>query len=260
MSKILEFIKSPIIHKNLLVALLFFFLLFNIIFLWMRIYTKHNKAIPTPDLYGYTLNEVDSILNKQNLEYVINDSVFQPKMKKNSVVSQHPQPGFKVKKGRKIFLVITSSNPEFVHMPLVEGVSLRQAKSVLETYGLYVGKITYVPDMAVNNVLKQRFKGRNISKDEPVIKGSSIDLVLGNGYSNQSSECPSLKALNLREAKNKLTNSFLNIGSVIYDNSVKNYKDSLDAMIYKQIPDEGRSISLGASIDIWLTVDSTKWK
>lgn len=67
-------------------------------------------------------------------------------------------------------------------------------------------------------------------------------------------------SLNLDSARSFASNTYLNIGVVLYDDSVKNAEDSIIARIYKQNPesDELTTIKLGSSIDIWLTSDSTK--
>ena len=54
-------------------------------------------------------------------------------------------------------------------MPSVTGVSLRQARATLESYGLSLGKISYKPDMFMNRVLEQRL---NDSSAEPGAKGT----------------------------------------------------------------------------------------
>ena len=145
-------------------------------------------------------------------------------------------------------------------MPNIVGVSLRQARAIVETAGLTIGKLTYIPDIAVNNVLQQKFNGNVIEEGDSIIKGSTVDLVLGRGPSNEKTAAPDLIGLLFEQAKERLTNRYLNLGAVIYDASFEDEEDSLNAFIWKQKPDysEDTQMNLGSAVDIWLTADSTK--
>jgi eukaryotic-like serine/threonine-protein kinase len=253
----IRFLFSRLFLKHLLIALAIFVFLFSFTFLFLKLFTHHNRGLPLPDLYGMTPEQVEEVVTKKKLRFEIIDSVYQQEAKKGTVIDQIPSAGFKVKKGRRILLIMNATQPEKVAMPSVVGVSLRQAKAILETNGLQVGKLSYVPDIAINNVLRQRYANKDIENGTQILKGSSIDLVLGNGYSSQYVTPPKLKGLNYRSAKAVLLQSFLNTGAVIYDNTVNNYIDSASAIIWKQRPESG-SIPQGSSVDIWLTKDSIK--
>jgi len=232
----------------------------GVLLLIINLYTYHKRAFPVPDFYGMTKKEVIKTAKEKHLRYEITDSIYQQDAKKGAVIDQHPSPGFKVKKNRRIFLILNAHKPDKVEMPDLNQQTLRQAKSILENKGLYIGDIIYKPDMAINRVLKQKHKGKEIKPGREIEKGSSIDLVLGNGYSNKKTVPPNLIGLSLREARNRLTNEYLNIGAIIYDTSVSNFKDTLKAKIWKQKPSHSskRLIRLGTEVDIWLTNDSLK--
>ena len=158
-----------------------------------------------------------------------------------------------------MFLTMNAINPEKVMVPNVTGTSLREAKAVLEMRSLIVGRIFYIPDIAMNYVLKQQFKGKEIAEGTLIIKGSRIDLVLGRGQSNQTIEVPFLVGMRLYEAEQKLINAYLNPGAIIYDNTVLSSEDSMSARIYKQRPDfNAAGINLGSPVDIWLTIAASK--
>ena len=91
-------------------------------------------------------------------------------------------------------------------------------------------------------------------------KGSVIDLVLGKGLSNQRTAVPDLIGMTLEPAKDRILTSSLNLGTYIYDNTIKTGKDSVKAFVYKQNPEyrEDASLQLGSAIYLWLTVDSAK--
>ena len=181
-------------------------------------------------------------------------------MPKGTVAKQNPEPGSKVKENRRIYLTMNAVNPEKITMPLVTGVSLRQARAILETNGLILGKISYKPDIAINVVLEQWDDTTEILPGAIISKGSEIDLVLGKGLSDEKTIVPDLIGFGVYTAKAVLADRYLNIGAILYDNSIETQEDSAHSFIWKQIPifEEGSELQLGSDVDVWLTVDSTK--
>jgi len=258
----LRFIFSRVFLKHLAIAIAITFLFACIVFLSLRIFTRHGQALSVPNITGLSIDEADSILTERKLRFQIVDSVYNINAARGSVIDQNPRPEFKVKENRTIFLTINAFNPEIISMPTLVGVSLRQAGAILQTAGLKIGKLTYVPDIAVNNVLQQKFMGNVIEEGDSIAKGSEVDLVLGRGLSNEKTAAPDLVGLFMEEAQLKITDRYLNLGAVIYDRSFTNADDSAAAFVWKQRPvfDEENEIliSLGASVDIWITADSSK--
>ncbi len=258
----LRFIFSRVFLKHLLIALCIAIITFASLFVFLRIFTRHGQALSVPDLVGLSIREADSILTERELHYQIIDSVYNMNAERGSIIDQNPRAEFKVKENRTIFLTINAFNPEIIGMPNLVGVSLRQASAIIQTAGLKIGKLTYVPDIAVNNVLQQKYRGNVIEEGDSIIKGSEVDLVLGRGLSNEKTAAPDLVGLLLEDARQRITNRYLNLGAVIYDRSFKDGEDSAAAFIWKQRPiyseEDEILINLGASVDIWVTVDSTK--
>lgn len=176
-----DFLFSKLFLKHLLLAIFAGNLLFWGSLFFLNFYTRHGEAIAIPDVREMPPDEALKKLQDCDLTGVLSDSVFLADKKKGAIVEQNPPAGFKVKSERKIFLTINSIFPERVKMPDLVGVSLRQAKAVLETYGLKTGRFRYVPDIAKDNVLVQKYKGKKIAEGTLIEKGSSIDFVLGRG-------------------------------------------------------------------------------
>jgi len=256
----LKFLLSRIFLKNLLIAAIIFIIIILTALLWLRIYTHHSRAITVPDFTGLYPEEVDIIARSKKLRIEIADSSYFDDLPRGSVIKQNPVSGSKVKENRRIYLTMNAMNPEKVVMPNVTGVSLRQAKAILETYGLTIGKLSYKPDIAINNVLEQKISGQIAVPGELVIKGSSVDLVLGMGLSNETTLVPDLTGMTFIRAKEMLMDRYLNVGAVIYDSYVQTEEDSVLSFIWRQRPAFGDDtrLNLGANVDIWLTTDSTK--
>jgi eukaryotic-like serine/threonine-protein kinase len=259
----LRFLLTKLFFKNLLIAIGIgtFLLLSSLI--WLRIFTHHGQALTVPDLTGLNLDEVGVVAKAKKIRYAVTDSVFFKELPKGTVVKQYPRQGSKVKANRTIYLSMNAINPERIAMPTVTGVSLRQARAILETYGLSLGKITYRPDIAVNNVLEQLINDTPVKPGNMVVKGSSINLVLGKGLSDQTTQVPDLIGIDVQTAKNKLADRYLNYGAIVYDNSILTGLDTLFAFVWKQYPDVEKAsdevrLQLGSNVDLWVTIDSTK--
>ncbi|MGB9747757.1 MAG: PASTA domain-containing protein [Bacteroidales bacterium] len=253
MNDFVRFLLSKIFWKNVARAAGIFLGLLLVIFIWLRIYTRHNESIAVPDFTGHTLAECEQMAALRKIRVTVTDSVYMNNMPRGTMVSQNPPAGFRVKRNRSVFLVMNALTPEKVKMPNVVGFSLRQARAILESQGLATGRLIYIPDIAQNEVLRQQFAGREIPENTLIEKGSRIDLVLGSGLSNRNTYVPNLRGLSVQEAEQKLFDTFLNLGAVIYDNTILTLQDTLNAKVYRQNPSEGL-VSLGAPVDVWVTI------
>ncbi len=205
-----------------------------------------------------TIKQVTKEAKNKNLRFNVIDSVFNAPGKKGTVFSQNPPANFKVKEGRTILLTVKTFNPQRIPMPDFTGVSLIQAKADIETYGLKIGKLKYIPDIATNNVLEQMYRGKPISPGTLIEKNSIIDLVLGLGKSNKITIVPDLNGLTFNDATQNTADHSLNIGILIYDHTIESSQDTTNAIIWKQSPGKNTQITIGSPIDIWLTLDMNK--
>ena len=105
--------------------------------------------------------------------------MFVPDVAGGVVMSQDPLPGQLVKKGRKIYLSVSTVNPPMVEMPNLIDLSLRQAENMLKNNNLQLGQVVYKPSEYVNAVLEQRYKGRVIRQGTRLPYNASITLVVG---------------------------------------------------------------------------------
>lgn len=258
MKEFIEFIFSKLFWKHLFRIIGITVGLLLIVFTWLRIYTHHSQAISVPDYYGMSVKEVEKATKEKKLRFQVVDSVYVTSAKKGVILDQNPPPNFKVKKYRTIFLTMNAINPEKIKMPNVTGISVREASAVLVSRGLAVGRLMYQPDIAMNYVLKQMSHGKEVSEGSMIIKGSKVDLVLGNGLSEKTINVPSFVGMRLYEAEKLMLDYYLNQGAVIFDNTVLTAEDSTNARVFKQRPEINTGINLGAPVDIWLTVALSK--
>ncbi|MDD3741113.1 MAG: PASTA domain-containing protein [Bacteroidales bacterium] len=257
--KFFRFLISKLFLVNFGIAVVFFAIVFLVLNIYLKSYTRHGDSVTVPNLIGMQTEEAITLIEESDFDYIIVDTVFDNKYEKGAVVEQNPIPESLVKEGRKIYLKVNSRQDELISMPQLTGFTLRQVTSMMETYGLVIGNLRYVPDIAVNVVIKQQYKGRDIEPGEKIKKGSSIDLILGLGIRDITTTVPSLIGMTYKEASNNLLDLFLNTGAVNYDNTVKTKNDSLKAKVYRQSPQYStiNEVNLGYNVDIWLTKDES---
>ncbi len=231
------------------------FIIVTVLLLWIATkfldyYTMHGSTVVVPNFVGLSINseKVKDLADDNHLEFMIADSIYDASKPKGMVLAQDPLPGTKVKKQRKIYITVIANMPEQVKMPNLIDLTLRQAIAMLETYGLKVGKLSYIPDIAENSVLKQNFNGKAINPDAIVNKGSKIDLVLGKGLGNETVSIPNLVGKSREDAIKAINSASLNVGVETFEDE----SDTLNVKVYKQSPDRSQGyIRVGSPIDIW---------
>jgi eukaryotic-like serine/threonine-protein kinase len=255
-----NFLTSKIFIKHLSIAATMIVGVIMVLLIWLNLYTRHGQAKPVPDFYGLSMEQANKLARRSRLSVEVIDSVYTSIVPRGCVAEQNPKPGFRVKKGRHVVLIINAKSPEMVAMPNLIDLPIRQAITIIANSGLEMGELHYKPDLSVDVVLEQHFNGKTVSEGDSLQKGSVIDLVLGKGLSNQRTPIPDLIGLDLETARNRLLTSSLNLGTYIYDKSIIDRKDSIQAFVFRQKPDykEDASLQLGSAVYLWLSVDSSK--
>ncbi len=259
MSFLNKYIKNIWLRNILAVAAIFliFIILINI---FLNLITRHNREFDVPDFSNMTVQEASLLAKNHNIRIDVTDSVYIRGLGRGLISKQTPQPGEKVKKNRRILLTINAVNPKFVAMPYTVGFSLRQAKTEILASGLTIGKLIYVQDIATNNVLDQQINGNTISAGTQVESYSSIDLVLGKNDNYSTTYIPNVVGYKYEIAKDLLFDNSLNIGKIVFDNTVITQSDSTDAYVIKQMPISSDSIKvdLGTYVRLYLSKDLSK--
>jgi len=245
------------IIKNLLLAAGILVALLIVSSLGLNILTRHNKTVTVPDFTNMTVREAASAAAKNDLKVKVTDSVFIRRLASGAVYRQSPKAGDKAKKGRHVFLTINSVVPQKIAMPNLIGYSFLEAKAELVNHGLSLGRLQYVQDMATNNVLEQKCGGRTIKPGNLIVKGSEIDLVLGLNPASGKTTVPKVTGMKYVRAVDTIHDSFLNVGKAVFDKDIKSYRDSVNAVVYKQEA-LGASRTMGTTVALWLTLDESK--
>jgi beta-lactam-binding protein with PASTA domain len=224
-------------------------ILFN---LMLRFFTRHNEHLDVPKVQGLSLEEGIRLLKKNDIGFIIADSLFDPTLKPGIIIDQSPKPGDQVKAGRKIYITINSFSPPSIKMPNLVDMSKRQALLILESWGLKPGKEIYQPDIAKDAVLAVRINGKEIREGELVPKGTTVDLVLGDGLGLVDVDIPDLIGLTVMEAMGVLDAVHLSVGEIYKDGDIQ---DELSAYVYDQSPPFGSKVKVspGDPVNLYIT-------
>jgi len=252
---LLVVLKSRKFLVNVAIAFVSFFAFIIIVSLFLRIFTHHGQQFFTPDFTGLTVEQAEELADDKHIKIEIIDSVYDAEGAKGTIVDQTPPADFTIKKGRTIFLTKKALISKQIKMPDLTTGSLIQAKSEIETYGLEVGKLTYKPSPYENYVLEQLIDGKKIAAGQMVDVGTTVDLVVGKSEDGSMAFVPDLSGLTKNEAAFYAAENSLNLGVLIYDNTVKTSSDTLKAKIWKQNPNKNKELELGSEVDVWLTLN-----
>lgn len=248
---------SNFVVRNIVLAVSVIVILAGVASLALGVFTRHNVYKDVPDFVGADIKQAQLLAKPGNLRIEVSDSLYVPRFTPGMILEQKPEAGTKVKSGRRIFVTVNSSGQKTVDVPYVAGFSLRQARSLLETAGLEIGRLVYVDDIATNNVISQSVGGVAVTPDKPlrVEIGSGVDLTVGRTRDAAPVLVPKVAGLPLFEAKSRLWDLGLNAGRIVYDNNI-NMLNRNKARVYRQEPAPGRYMPLGTEVAVYLTTDS----
>jgi len=238
-----------IIHLCLM-AFLVVALVVGFFYIYLPSATNHGESISVPRIEGMQLADAEELLEAQNLRYFINDSSYNSDMKPYTILTQDPAPDAKVKENRKIYVSVNMKNAPMIKMPKLIDGSVKNAELILKSYDLKKGKITMVPDLQQNAVLKQFVNGKEVKPGESIPKGSVVDLHVGDGLGNTEFEVPDVVGMPVDEASVLLVGQGLQIGNIIY---VQGSAEA-DGTVLKQRPfaEVGATIRVGELVDLWV--------
>lgn len=248
------------IVRNLLLAMIIVVVLIAAAVIFLNVVTKHNQELVVPDLTNMSVEDASALAVSSGMRVEVTDSVFVKRMRKGAVYRQNPVAGAKVKDGRRIVLTINAVNAKKVTMPNLIGYSMRQAKAELLSRGLILGRLVYVRDIATNNVLKQLYEGKEIEPGRQIESESVIDLVVGLNNIDNRTYVPDVYGLKNSRAVETVLDHSLNVKSIRFDTTVRDYDDSLNAVVYRQVPEPSDSVSVGMGdgVVLYLTTDQAK--
>lgn len=249
-------IKERFWLRQVVIAVSGLFILIMLSVIFLSIYTKHGRQYELPNLMGLTLEEAAKESQGLRLRFDVFDSIYVPQQPKGAILEQYPKPGSIIKKHRRVVVTINSYEPKKVEMPYVAGLSLRSAKNKLVSAGLEIGKLSYVSDIATNNVLEQYYEGKAINRGSETIAymGSKVDLVVGLNEGEAYPLVPTLLGMTYHNARELLWERGYNLGDVKMTSDV-DYSNMMEATVVEQTIYPLTAAPYGARVGLKISTD-----
>ena len=241
-----HFLREKKFYINLLIILLTCGALLWLTFRLLDKYTRHDEVYTMPDFVGQDFQEVKHEYSK-DFNFILIDSVYPKGQQPGSIFQLDPLPGSKIKKGRNVYAIIVAVTPEKTLMPNLKNISLREAIGRLDSNGLEVDHLDYVPYSYKNNVIEQFYQNQPIEEGTELVKGSKIVLQVGIGDNKDKVKVPNLIGKPAMEAKRILNLTGLNLGKETWED-----RDSTQYMCVRRMspgPSSG-SVEAGTFIDV----------
>lgn len=206
---------------------------------------KFKGTVKVPTLVSLPPDQAKGILDRDGLLYMLDSTGdYSNDVAAGKILSQYPVVGTEVKKGRRVWVKI-SKGFKSVQVPVLRGLSLRQAEISLQQAGLQVGRIRRVRHGAVPS-------GAVIGTSPPAHttteKGRNVDIDLSEGADAVSAGMPSLLGMSLGQAKVQVKKLNLSLGKIGYKKDMK----SLPNTVLSQTPAAGTSLR-GQTVDLVLS-------
>jgi len=253
---VFKFLTNRPLWVNIVAAIALVLLILFIFLQLLGLITKHGQYLTVPSVVGKTTKEAVKFLEDKGFEVTIQDSIYTDTAKMGIVLKQLPDPNSTVKINRTVFLTVNRVTLPTVDMPMLKGKTLAYALMILERSHLTLGDTTYRPDFARGAVLEQSYRGNPVEAGAKIPWGSSIDLVIARGVTQDRFMVPSLVGLTYAEAKAILDSNGIVLGAMVVDPGVR---DTGAAFIYKQSPprftEEQQPVYMqsGQLMDIWIS-------
>lgn len=234
--------KAALYTVAIIAGLIVFVLIFdNLLMPWY----VNSPEVTVPKVVGMNIGNANVLLEEAELTPVIGDTTYDSQFQKDAISLQNPEPGSIVKKGRRVYLVISGGQPK-VRMPKVTGISLRDARFKLERLGLAIDEIKQVSSRTPRDVIVEQ----QFPPGTELTRGDAVDISISIGNRGGNIELPSFIGKTLAEAEAALTE--LNLKMVV------TYRDSdslLPNTIMDQYPSPGSRVNGGDRIDLYVSRD-----
>lgn len=206
---------------------------------------KFKGTVKVPALVSLPPDQAKGILVRDGLLYMLDSTGdYSNDVAAGKILSQYPIGGTEVKKGRRVWVKI-SKGFKSVQVPVLRGLSLRQAEISLQQAGLQMGRVRRVRHGAVPS-------GAVIGTSPPAHttteKGRNVDIDLSEGTDAVSAGMPSLLGMSLGQAKSQVKKLNLALGKIGYKKDMK----SLPNTVLSQTPAAGTSLR-GQTVDLVLS-------
>ncbi len=207
---------------------------------WMAV-----PIVEVPDIVGMPHIQAQAALREKGLVPRLSAEKYDRNYPAGTVISQSPLGGEKVKEGREIYYTL-SKGEEYVEVPDVRRLTLREAQLELENNQLQLGNVDEISDPAVP---KDHVISQNPREGTSVSIGTRVDLVVSKGAEPETVIVPGLLGLTEAQASAVLNANLLDLGNVTGARS-----NEPPGTVIAQVPEEGEEVPVRTKVDITVSM------
>jgi len=234
--------KVAIISGKIFGVLLIIYLLFDRMI--MPVYTRHGQSILVPDLTNLVYEDARTRLENMDLQIVEETKKYDTsnQFPIGVIMGQNPRVGTTVKKGRRIYVIVSKGEP-VIEMPQLTHRSERNAIFMIKNLGLELGNVTYGhSDIYPEGVVVDQ----SIPQAAEVKLGASVDIAVSLGRFPDQFVVPSLIGRSLADAKKIIAQAGLSVGEITYQET----SDLLPETVIDQSLKADEEVNRGDAIDL----------
>jgi beta-lactam-binding protein with PASTA domain len=179
-------------------------------YLTLTLIVKSEDTVVVPDLLGKNVVYVLELLTDLGLNTKVKGSEYSTEVPENNVIFQEPEPGAEIKKGRDVRIII-SKGAKSILMPNLKGLSLRQARIILEENSLHRGEISSTYS---NTIRKDEIIAQVPSQGTMITRCQGVDLLVSMGVRPRVYKMPDLIGLSFNTAITMIENIDLVLGEI----------------------------------------------
>jgi serine/threonine-protein kinase len=207
---------------------------------WMSV-----PVVEVPDIVGKNQVQAQEMLVERGLVPRLSAEKYDPDVPANTVISQSPLGGEKVKKGREVYYVL-SKGESLVSVPDVRELTLREAQLELENRNLQLGNVDRVFS---DTVPEDHVISQNPRANTSVSIGTRVDLSVSKGPEEEKTVVPRLIGLLLDKAESTLADHSLELGEVAEVHTNLAY-----GTVMAQDPIEGTEVLAHSKVNVTISI------
>ena len=190
------------------------------------------RTVDVPNLSGQEVTSAIGELRKSGLEIKIERQEHHPTVPEGHIISQQPQAGSSVKRGRDVQVVVSLGSQEVV-VPEITGQVFRKIQVDLKQAGLVLGDVARAnTPQPREQVVVQYPSARTVTQ-----KGATVDLLVSDGPELAKYLAPDLSGMTVQQA-----------GQVVKELSVAMMVSGTGKQVVSQDPKPGYPVVAGAQI------------
>jgi eukaryotic-like serine/threonine-protein kinase len=212
-------------------------------------YVNLGGVVKVPNVIGMQEQKAFKVLLDADITPIEAGKRFDSKYPEGVVIFQSPLPNMKVRENRRIYLTI-SGGEEYAEVPDLTGRSQRDAKIVLFSNNLQLGRVSYdsTKILSAEVVVDQ-----SPSKYKKMKPGSYVSITLSMTNQEGQIAVPNLINKSLTEAGIILPQHKLVLGKINY--IIKS--ELIPNTVIDQYPRVGAKVEENKPIDVWVSKESS---